>query len=259
MTAAREIESYLFELAPHDLAQSWDNVGLLVGRTEAAVQKVLVALDITGEVVREAAERGCDLIVAHHPVMNCAWHPVQSVRDDDLQGRLLMDLLQKQIAAICMHTNLDAARGGVNDALAAALGLVDAAPAEKDGIERIGTLPSPVPLERFLPHVKERLGANGLRYADGGKSVCRVAVGGGACGDFFAQAAALGCDTFVTADVKYNQFLDAAEMGINLIDAGHFPTEDVVCPVLVEALRSRFPDLAVVKSQQHREVIQYFA
>ena len=258
MTTVREIEACLFELAPKTLAQSWDNVGLLVGETGAAVQKVLVALDITAQVVREAADLGCGLIVAHHPVMNCAWHPVQTIRDDDAQGRLLMDLLRSGIAAVCMHTNLDAAAGGVNDALAATLGLTGAVPAEENGIERIGTLPFPMELEQFLSHVKERLDANGLRYTGGGRSVCRVAVGGGACGDFFARAAALGCDTFVTADVKYNQFLDAAELGMNLIDAGHFPTENVVCPVLAETIRSRFPELEVVISRRHREVIRYF-
>ena len=258
MTTVREIENYLFTLAPKDLAQSWDNVGLLVGNTVGTVRKALVSLDITAQVVQEAQDLGCDLIVSHHPVMNCAWHQVQSIRDDDSQGRLLTALIQNRISAICMHTNLDAAQGGVNDALAATLGLTDVAPAEENGIERIGTLASPLALEPFLLHVKKALRANGLRYADGGKPARRVAVGGGACGDFFTQAVALGCDTFVTADVKYNQFLDAADLGLNLIDAGHFPTEDVICPVIVEALRRQFPGLEIVKSRQHREVIQYF-
>ena len=258
MIRVRDIEGYLFELAPRGLAQSWDNVGLLVGEAGRVVKRVLVSLDITAQVVREAQDLCCDLIVAHHPVMNCAWHPVQSIRDDTSQGRLLRALLQNHIAAICMHTNMDAARGGVNDALAAALGLTGTAPAEENGIERIGTLPSPMPLEQFLPHIKGCLSANGLRYAVGGNPVHRVAVGGGACGDFFIRAMELGCDTFVTADVKYNQFLDAAELGLNLIDAGHFPTEDVVCHVFVEELHRHFPELDVTKSRQHGEVIQYF-
>ena len=258
MPTVREIESYLYELAPRELAQSWDNVGLLVGESQHPVKRVLVSLDITRQVVREAADLSCDLIVAHHPVMNCAWHPVQSVCDDNPQGQLLLTLIRHHVAAICMHTNLDAARGGVNDALATVLGLEAAEPAEENGIERIGTLPSPVALDQFLIQVKESLHANGLRYTDGGKQVHRVAVGGGACGDFFGRAAALRCDTFVTADVKYNQFLDAEELGLNLIDAGHFPTEDVVCPVLIRALQERFPGLEIRKSQSHREIIQYF-
>ena len=258
MTTAREVERFLFERAPKSLAQSWDNVGLLVGEAWRPVKKVLVSLDITAQVAREAADLGCDLIVAHHPVMNCAWHPVQSVCDDNPQGRLLISLVQNHIAAICMHTNLDAAKGGVNDALAAALGLQGAESTEENGIERIGTMPEAMSLASFLVRVKTALRPNGMRYVDGGRQVYRVAVGGGACGDFFAEAAAQGCDTFVTSDLKYNQFLDAAELGLNLIDAGHFPTEDVVCPVLVEALRRQFPALEIVKSRRHGEVIQYF-
>ena len=115
-------------------AQSWDNVGLLVGDPTSQVSSVLVALDVTQEVAEEAAKRGCGLIVAHHPLMNCAWSPVQSVRTDQTQGKLITTLIQNGISAICMHTNLDSASGGVNDALAAALGLKDIAPLSEDGI-----------------------------------------------------------------------------------------------------------------------------
>ena len=259
MTTVREIEQFLFGLAPKSLAQSWDNVGLLVGEAQRPVKRVMVSLDITGRVAAEAREQGCDLIVAHHPVMNCAWHPVQSICDDNPQGRLLLSLVQNHIAAICMHTNLDAAKGGVNDALATALGLIGAEPAKEDSIERIGTLPSAMPLNEFLQRVKASLRANGLRFVNGGKPVYRVAVGGGACGDFFTEAVACGCDTFVTADLKYNQFLDALDLGLTLIDAGHFPTEDVVCHVLMDALRQKFPELHIEKSHQHKEVIQYIS
>ena len=125
MITVHDVEQTLFDWAPKELAAEWDNVGHLVGEPEAEVKKVLVALDITETVVNEAMACGADLIVAHHPVMNCAWHPVQSVRSDDELGRLLMLLVQKDVAAICMHTNLDAAEGGVNDALANTLGLSD--------------------------------------------------------------------------------------------------------------------------------------
>ena len=94
MTTVREIEQFLFGLAPKSLAQSWDNVGLLVGEAQRPVKRVMISLDITGRVAAEAREQGCDLIVAHHPVMNCAWHPVQSICDDNPQGRLLLSLVQ---------------------------------------------------------------------------------------------------------------------------------------------------------------------
>ena len=126
------------------------------------------------------------------------------------------------------------------------------------GIVRTGRLPRPVSVPDFLFAVQEALGAGGLRCTDGAKPISRVAVGGGACGEFLWAAAAAGCDAFVTADVKYNQFLDAAALGLTLVDAGHFPTEDVVCPVLARHLSERFPELAVRKSASHREVIQYY-
>ena len=256
MTTVREIESFLYSWAPRELAESWDNVGLLVGDPEAAVEQVLVALDITPQVAEEALERGCQLVVAHHPVMNCAWHPVQTVRADDRQGRTLTALLRGGVAAICMHTNLDAAEGGVNDILAEKLGLTQPEMLTEEKIGRIGTLKCEIPLVEFTHSVIELLGCNGLRYVDAGRPVHRVAVGGGACGCYIPQAVAAGCDTFVTSDLKYNDFLDTE--GLNLIDAGHFPTENVVCPALRDRLQSAFPAVDVLCSTSHsREIIQY--
>ena len=256
MTTVREIESFLYGWAPRELAESWDNVGLLVGDPEATVERVLVALDITPQVAEEALERGCQLIVAHHPVMNCAWHPVQTVRADDRQGRTLTALLRGGVAAICMHTNLDAAEGGVNDILAEKLGLTQPEMLTEEKIGRIGTLKCEIPLVEFTHFVIESLGCNGLRYTDCGKPVHRVAVGGGACGDYISQAIAAGCDTFVTSDLRYHDFLDTT--ALNLIDAGHFPPEDVICVPLVEYLQGAFPAATVIKTTAHsREVIQY--
>ena len=254
MTAG-EIERALFAFAPKELAQNWDNVGLLVGDPDSPVSSVLVALDITRAVVEEAMEGDFDLIVAHHPVMNCTWHPVQTVRMDDPRGWILASLLRDGISAICMHTNLDSAQGGVNDALAAKLGLGNLSPLCEDGLGRIGELESPEEPAAFARRVKEALGADSLRYAEGGRMVRRVAVGGGACGEFAPLAAAMGCDTFVTADLKYHDFQNAGALGLNLIDAGHFPTENPVCPVVARLLREQFPELKVVLSQRHRDVI----
>lgn len=256
MTTVREIESFLYGWAPRELAESWDNVGLLVGDPEAAVERVLVALDITPQVAEEALERGCQLIVAHHPVMNCAWHPVQTVRADDRQGRTLTALLRGGVAAICMHTNLDAAEGGVNDILAEKLGLTQPEMLTEEKIGRIGTLKCEIPLVEFTRFVVKSLGCNGLRYTDCGRPVHRVAVGGGACGDYIAQAIALGCDTFVTSDLRYHDFLDTKEL--NLIDAGHFPTEQVIVPELCRRLQAAFSAVSVSTSISHQsEVIQY--
>lgn len=261
MPTVQDVENALFRLAPRELAAPWDNVGLLVGDPDRRVSRVLVALDITPDVVREAIHGEFDLIVAHHPVMNIHWHEheLRTLRADTRLGGLLLEMVKGGVSAICMHTNLDAAQGGVNDTLAARLGLDEVEMlGDGDGVGRIGLLPSPMSLTEFLSLVRKRLRPNGMRYAVGGKTVHRVAVGGGACGDCFGQAIARGCDTFVTADVKYNQFLDASVQGLSLIDAGHFPTEDVVCPVVAGYLEEQFPDLSVGKSAIHREIIQYY-
>ena len=256
MSSVREIEQALFDWAPRDLAMEGDNVGLLVGDPEAPVSRVLVSLDITEAVVEEAAECGAELIVSHHPVMNSNWDPVQTLRSDNRQGRILTGLIRHGIAAICMHTNLDAAEGGVNDALAQKLGLTNIKYLTEEKIGRIGTLKCEIPLVDFIGFVVKSLGCNGLRYTDRGRPVHRVAVGGGACGCYIDRAVALGCDTFVTSDLKYHQFLDTTE--INLIDAGHFPTEDVVCEAVIRRLSAGFPGVSFVKTTCHSgEVIQY--
>lgn len=256
MITVRDVESTLYNWAPSGLATSWDNVGLLVGAPDREVKKILTTLDITESVVDEAVQTGADLIVAHHPVMNCTWHPVQTLRTDDRQGRILTGLVENHISAICMHTNLDAADGGVNDALAEKLGLLQTEYLTDEKIGRVGTLKCQIPLVEFTRFVVKSLGCNGLRYTDCGRPVHRVAVGGGACGEYIAQAIALGCDTFVTSDLRYHDFLDTKEL--NLIDAGHFPTEQVIVPELCRRLQAAFSAVSVSTSISHQsEVIQY--
>ena len=258
MVTVNDVTQMMFRWAPPELAMDWDNVGLLVGRGDREVRRVLAALDVTPAVAAEAAELGADLIVAHHPVMNVRWHEqeMQTLRDDTRLGGLLTYLVRHDLSAICMHTNLDAAEGGVNDALAEKLGLQATKPLTDEKIGRVGTLNCEKPLVEFLQDVIKSLGCNGLRYTDCGKPVHRVAVGGGACGDYIPQAIAAGCDTFVTSDLRYNDFLDTR--GLNLIDAGHFPTENVVCPEVVRRLQKAFPDIRVSKSAVHHDAVQYY-
>lgn len=255
MPTVSEIEQALFELAPRECAQDWDNVGFLVGRRDREVRKVLAAMDITEDVIDEAVRWGADLIVTHHPVI---FHGQKSVTDRDVTGNRVLRLLEGGLSAICMHTNLDCAEGGVNDILAQTLGVQNPERFTNEGVGRCGWLAGPMALPEFVRLVSRALGCNGVRYADAGKPVHRVAVGGGACGEFEDAAIAAGCDTFVTADLSYHQFLDAAGKGINLIDAGHFPTEDPVCGRLVSYISQCFPEISVEKSTSHREVIQYY-
>lgn len=258
MPTVREIEAALFDLAPREGTMDWDNVGHLLGNPAQEVRRCLVALDITHAVAEEAIAKGCQLIVSHHPIMNCKWSQVQTVRDDTFQGSLLTRLLRADVSAICMHTNLDVAEGGVNDVLAQALGIQNLERFTNEGVGRCGWRAEPMALSEFVRLVSRTLGCNGVRYADAGKPVHRVAVGGGACGEFEDAAIYAGCDTFVTSDLSYHQFVDAKVKGINLVDAGHFPTEDPVCERVIAFLSERFPKLQLQKSASHREAIQYY-
>ncbi len=261
MATVKDIYLCLDELAPFALQMDYDNSGFLVGRGETPVERVLVALDITESVVEEASASGCRLIVAHHPVI---FHPAKSMTDETVTGRVLLALTEHKIAAICAHTNLDAAQGGVNCCLARALGLEEIGQLHQDGVDpcgrpygigRVGRAARPgLSAGDYAAYVKERLGSASVRYVDAGRPVERVAVGGGSCASMLADAAAAGCDTFVTADVKYDQYLEAGALGINLMDAGHYPTEQVVCRPLADRLAARFPGLRVTVSSRHKEI-----
>lgn len=255
MPTVREIETALFALAPRDLAMERDNVGHLAGDPDQAVRGVLTALDVTEAVVQEAAAQDCQLIVTHHPVI---WQAPRTLREDSPPERLLRRLVREDISVISMHTNLDRAPGGVNDVLAQTLGLLDIHPLPQDeeGFCRAGRLPAPMPAGDFARQVCRLLGASGVRWSGAGMAE-RIAVGSGACGGCIPAVLRSGCDTFVTADLTYHQFLDAAAQGLNLLDAGHFPTEDPVCRTLAARLSAAFPGLRVMKSAVHREVIEY--
>lgn len=249
------ILDYLWTLAPEKCKMPWDNVGHLLGRRNASVTRVLVALDATAAVVEEAAALGCELVVTHHPVI---FHAQKHVNDVDPMTETALNFLERGIAVISMHTNLDCAAGGVNDVLAERLcinriEILD--DGETAGLIRMGDV-APTDLRTFAAFVKERLSCPGLRYADGGKRVRRVAVGGGACGDYLERVAEAGCDTFVTADLGYHRFCDAATLGLNLIDAGHFETETPICAVLRDRLAARFPELEV-RLSAHTDCIRY--
>ena len=261
MTKVINVCQCIDAFAPFETQWDFDNSGFQVGRRDQEVTKLLVSLDITREVVEEAVRLGAELIVVHHPVI---FHPVKSVIDGTPTGEILLALIEHRIAAICAHTNLDAACGGVNDCLAEALGLTEIGQLQQAGVDaqgrpygigRVGTVHRPgLSAREYAAFVKERLNAANVRFVGGGKPVQRVAVGGGACGSMLEDVVAQGCDTFVTADLKYNQFLDAKALGLNLLDAGHFSTENVVCAPMARWLSEEFPMVEVCLSKVHREV-----
>ncbi len=243
--------------APLFLKMQGDNVGLLVGDPERAVSRVVLTLDITPAVARAAAEEGAALIVSHHPVI---FHPLAAITPADYNGAAVMTLVENRIAAICMHTNLDAAAGGVNDTLAHVLGLQNVSLIDDggQGILRRGTLPQEMMPADFAAYVGQRLGCHGVRYSEGTRRVHTVAVCGGAGGghDDAMAALASGCDAYVTAEVKYPVSLELAYAGLTVVDAGHFHTENPVLRTLHALLAKRFPD-ALFTVSAHEDPMKF--
>ena len=255
MTTVADILAFLDTLAPRSLKMDWDNCGLLCGRPGREVRRILVALDPFDTVIDEAIRVKADLLVTHHPLI--FRNGLMAVNEDTEAGRCVLKLVENGIAAINAHTNLDIAPGGINDVLAQTLGLNGIETIGEEGLLRCGTVPAQ-PLPQFLAHVKQALGCDGLRYVDGGRPVATVAVGGGACADEMEEALSAGCDSFVTSDVKYNQFRTAFQLGLNLIDAGHFHTENPAMPVLRDKLQAAFPEVEVLFSDSHRDCMKFF-
>ena len=262
MATVQEIFDFINTVAPPYMKESWDNVGLNCGRRNKEVKTILVALDPFAGVCQEAADVGADLLVTHHALL---WNH-GFITDETQQGKNALFLIEKGIPCINAHTNLDLAPGGVNDTLAAVLGVQDVTvvnPVGTDpegreyGLLRCGYVQEQ-PLDAFLQHVKDVLGCQGLRFADGGKPVHKVCVGGGACGSELMDAYNAGCDTFVTADVKYNQFWDARDLGMSIIDAGHFHTENPVTKVLADKIQQAFPEIRVILSKTHADCTKFF-
>ena len=254
MTTVSDVFETICAWAPLELQMDFDNSGFLAGHREAPVSKVLLTLDVSDAVIDEAVREKAELIVSHHPLI---FRPLRSATDETPEGRRLLKLIEHRIAVISMHTNLDIAEGGVNDALMTALGAQTEAALDENGCGRIGVLDAKVNLQDFLLRVKQSLLCRGLRYADAGKEVYRLAVMGGSGADCLERAAELGCDTFVTADVKYHQFQKAVDLGLNLIDADHFYTENPVIPVLAESLAKRYPELQILVSADHQAIVRF--
>ena len=353
MTTAGDIYREIDRIAPFSLAQDWDNSGFLCGDREAPVRRVMAALDATMDVVREAAQKDCQMILTHHPVI---FHPLRSVTPQEVAYHAV----RAGIAIVCAHTNLDAAYGGVNEVLARRLALTGLEPLEEFGREeydqiavfvpeeaapavaeamaragagaignyrrcsfmaagqgafeplegahpaigrqccleqvreirlemvapaalrgqvlaamraahpyeepafsvtanlgagrplaigRVGAPAHPYEPEELALFVKEALSCPAVRYADGGCTIRRIAVCGGAGGSMIREALQKGAQALVTGDVKHDQFITARQLGLTLIDAGHFDTENIVIPLLEQTVKAAFPEVEIVPCQ----------
>ena len=257
MTTVQQIYEEMQRIAPLALAESWDNPGLLVD-CGGEVSRVLVTLDITPEVVEEAARKGCGLIVSHHPVI---FSPLKKLSGQDVA----FQLVKSGISAICMHTNLDAAEGGVNEVLAGIFGMREME-AFAEGCGRVGSI-EPVTVPELAKKAQKELASrcnqpfNGpavqVKFADTGKTVRRLAVISGAGGSLFEDAIAQGADCLLTGEANHHHAIDAKRLGLSLIAAGHYATEFPVTAAVAEKLRTAFPELEVLVSEDARDPYTY--
>ena len=238
----QSIAEIMNRIAPRQLAEEWDNVGLLVGSFDSEVEKIFVCLDVTDETVKSAVDFGANLIIAHHPVI---FRAVKNFRTDLPLGKKLETLIKNNISVFAAHTNLDSAEGGVNDVLAAKIGLIDVKTFdEENSLGRIGYLPNKMSAENFAKHVAKSLNVDAVRLIDAGDFLIeKVGICGGAGSEFISKAKFLGAQAFVTGDVKYHEAQNAFDNKIHVIDAGHFATEFPIVHILAEKLRAEIDKL----------------
>lgn len=254
MTLINEIYEYLCAFAPLELQMGFDNSGFQIGRRNKEVTRILLALDVTDDVVAEAKEKGAELIVSHHPLI---FNGIKSIEGIEPEGERLLRLAEYGIAVISMHTNLDITEGGVNDVLMHLLGGKVCSALDSANCGRVGYLEEKTAFQDFLRVCKDVLNTKGLRYYSSGKEVYKLAVMGGAGGDNLEDAYLHGCDTYVTSDVKYHQFLRAQELKMNMIDADHFCTENPVIFALKAKLEEQFPTVEILISERHGQIVSF--
>ena len=261
MPLIQDICDFLDELAPTDLAEDWDNVGLLAGDFQSTAQRLMTCLTITPDSAQEAIERGCDLIITHHPL---PFQPIKKITTEQTATRMLWDLIRAGIAIYSPHTGFDSAPQGINQSLARLAGMVDPQaiiPAEDGGGQigagRIGLLEQPLSVAELINTLREPLAAGPVGLVGQlEEQVQKVAFACGSGGTFLAPARELGCQALVTGEASFHTCLEAEAAGVQLILLGHYASERFALEQLVEVLERKFPGTEVWASQRESDPIQ---
>ncbi len=262
MVVLEDICGFLDRFAPPQLAEEWDNVGLLVGDRSADVGRIMTCLTVTPASVAEAVDEGADLIVTHHPL---PFRPLRRLTGDTTQGRMLLDLIGAGAAVYSPHTAFDSAADGINQRLAEGLGLKEIAPLATlpdaevgGGAGRLGLLDTEVAVRQVAAQLKEFLSVDQLQLVgDAARTVTRVAVACGAAGQFLAESQQSGCELFVTGETNFHTCLEAEATGVSLLLTGHFASERFAVEALAERLAVEFPKIAVWPSRREQDPLTW--
>lgn len=265
-TTCLDIIKAIEETAPRHLQENFDNTGLQCGRLNAPCTGVLLCVDLTDSIVHEAVERGCNLIITHHPLL---FHAIKSVTGQGRVQRALVEAIRHDITVYSCHTSIDNAPQGISHVMARMIGLTDIITLEdktdqklgKVGSGIIGNLTAPLTPEQLVERVKSAFHSPIARCSDPealgeGMMIERVALCGGAGAFLLERAEELGADAFITSDTKFNVFLDCAAE-IFLVDIGHFESEECAKGIFYHIITKKFPTFAVYKSEIERNPIIY--
>lgn len=262
MISINDICQFLEEFAPTRLAEDWDNVGLLVGDREASAEKIMACLTVTPDSAAEAIERGCDLIVSHHPVM---FRPTNRITTDSTPTRLLWDLIRAGVAIYSPHTSFDSAAGGINQSLCDKLGLKEIKPLvpivddpDALGAGRVGKLGKPTMLSDFVSTIKTQFGLDGLHIVGNmDQEISKVASACGSGGSFLSAAAKQSVDCFVTGETTFHTCLEAESQNVALVLLGHYTSERFAVEMLADKIREKFSSLDVWPSAKESDPLKW--
>ena len=261
MQSLHNICTFLDEFAPTDLAEDWDNVGLLVGDRQADVNKVMTCLTVTPASAEEAIQKNVDLIVTHHPL---PFRPVKKITTDKTPTKLLWNLIRNGIAIYSPHTGFDSAPEGINRSVCDRIGLTNIRPLipiestndQTVGAGRIGELKIETTLDQFVQSLKQAYSIEQIRFVGTGKSKCKtIASACGSGGSFLAKAITAGCDTLITGEADFHSCLEASAQNVNLILLGHYVSERFAIEMLAQRIGDAFNDLDVWASDQESDPI----
>ena len=261
MPTLAHVTAALEQIAPLRLAADWDSVGLLVGSSRPQIVRVMTCLSLTPEVVGEAVREQADMVVTHHPL---PFRPVPRITAETSTGRVLLELIHAGIAVWSSHTAWDSAAGGINDQLAALIGLDRVVPIEPDAIHpragfgRAGTAPAGWSVAQLSRHIAGQLGAKGVQFVgDGDREAGRVGIVCGSGGESLATVRQAGCTTLLTGEIKLHQALEARAADVAVIAVGHHASERFAMEVLAGRLLEAVPGLACWASRDETDPIAW--
>ncbi len=265
MYLLRQVAEVLQRLAPLELAEEWDNVGLLLGSWEQPVQRAMTCLTLTAPVAQEAVEHGVQLVVTHHPI---PFRPLKRITDETPTGEVLLQLARAGICVYSAHTAFDSAAEGINQALAAGIGLGEIEPlvvppgleagTAAAGTGRRGKLLPAIPLRELVQRVKRFLNVDSLlAVGEPDRRVHQVGIVCGSGGALLSQVAEAGCDVFLTGEMRFHDCLEAQARGVAVLLPGHYATERFAMERLARQLAQALPELEVWASRQERDPLQW--